>query len=138
MKEKERRMLEHTFVRTSVIARLRGGPLGPYLDDLATALHHAGYAPSSTQRYLRAAEQCTQWLQEQGYAVSELDGDLVQRYVSGLTRYRSGKLPKAAQGLSHLVRFLHQHGVVSPRPAERSPIEQWLVDYDAHLEQVAG
>ena len=92
-------MLEHTFVRTSVIARLRGAPLGPYLDDLATALHHAGYAPSSTQRYLRAAEQCTQWLQEQGYAVSEIDGDRVQRYISGLTRYRSGKLPKAAQGL---------------------------------------
>ena len=87
-------MLEHTFVRTSVIARLRGGPLGPYLDDLATALHHAGYAPSSTQRYLRAAEQCTQWLQEQGYAVNEMDGDLVQRYVSGLTRSRSGKLPR--------------------------------------------
>ena len=131
-------MLEHTFVRTSVIARLRGGPLGPYLDDLATALHHAGYAPSSTQRYLRAAEQCTQWLQEQGYAVSEIDGDLVQCYISGLTRYRSGKLPKAAQGLSHLVRFLHQQGVVSPQPAEFPPIEQWLVDYDAHLEQVAG
>ena len=85
---------QHTFVRTSVIARLRGGPLGPYLDDLATALHHAGYAPSSTQRYLRAAEQCTQWLQEQGYAVSEIDGDLVQRYISGLTRYRSGSSRK--------------------------------------------
>jgi len=67
-----------------------------------------------------------------------MDGALFQRYVSGLTRYRSGKLPKAAQGLSHLVRFLHQHGVVSPRPAEFPPIEQWLVDYDAYLEQVAG
>jgi hypothetical protein len=131
-------MLEHTFVRTSVIARLRHGPLGPYLDDLATTLHHQGYAPSSIQLYLRTAEQFTQWLQGQGYVVSEMDGDLVQRYVSGLTRYRSGKLPKAAQGLSHLVRFLHHQGVVSSRPAELSPIEQWLVDYDAHLEQVAG
>jgi hypothetical protein len=28
--------------------------------------------------------------------------------------------------------------VVSPQPAELPPIEQWLVDYDAHLEQVAG
>jgi site-specific recombinase XerD len=131
-------MLEHTFVRTSVIARLRHGPLGPYLDDLATTLHHQGYAPSSIQLYLRTAEHYTQWLQGQGYVVSEIDGDLVQRYVSGLTRYRSGKLPKAAQGLSHLVRFLHHQGVVSSRPAELSPIEQWLVDYDAHLEQVAG
>ena len=71
---------------------------------------------------------------------SEMDGDLVQRYISGLTRYRSGNLPKAAQGLSHLVRFLHQQGVTQPtaRRASIAPIEQWLVDYDAHLEQVAG
>ena len=131
-------MLEHTFVRTSVIARLRRSPLGPYLDDFATTLHHQGYAPSSIQLYLRTAVHYTQWLQGQGYGVSEMDGALFQRYVSGLTRYRSGKLPKAAQGLSHLVRFLHQHGVVSPRPAEFPPIEQWLVDYDAYLEQVAG
>ena len=131
-------MLEHTFVRTSVIARLRRSPLGPYLDDFATTLHHQGYAPSSIQLYLRTAEHYTQWLQGQGYGVSEMDGALLQHYVSGLPRYRSGKLPKAAQGLSHLVRFLHQHGVVSPRPAELPPIEQWLVDYDAYLEQVAG
>ena len=131
-------MLAHTFVRTSVIARFRGSPLGPYLDDFATALHHQGYAPSSIQLYLRTAEHYTLWLQGQGYGVSEMDGALLQRYVSGLTRYRSGKLPKAAQGLSHLVRFLHPHGVVSPRPAEFPPIEQWLLDYDTYLEQVAG
>jgi hypothetical protein len=39
-------MLEHAFARTRVIARLRCGPLGPYLDDLATSLHHEGYAHS--------------------------------------------------------------------------------------------
>ena len=133
-------MLAHTFVRTSVITRLRRGPLGPYLDTLATSLHHAGYAPSSIQRYLRAAEQFAQWLHGQGYAVCEMDDDLLQRYVSGLTRYRSGHLPKAAQGLGHLIRFLQQQGVVRPRQAvlPTSPLEQWLVEYDAHLVQVAG
>ncbi|HEY7494516.1 MAG TPA: tyrosine-type recombinase/integrase [Candidatus Tectomicrobia bacterium] len=131
-------MLAPTFVRTAVMARLRRGPLGPYLDDFATTLHHQGYAPSSIQLYLRTAEHYAQWLQGQGHGVSDMDGDLVQRYVSGLTRYQSGKLPKAAQGLSHLVRFLQQQGVVRPRPVEISPIEQWLVDYDAYLEQVAG
>ena len=40
-------MLEHTCVRTGVIPRLRRSPLGPYLDALATSLHHEGYAPSS-------------------------------------------------------------------------------------------
>ncbi len=49
-------MLEHVFLRTGVLVRLRCGPLGPYLDDLTTSFHHQGYAPSSIQRYLRAGD----------------------------------------------------------------------------------
>ena len=71
-------MLEHVFLRTGVIARLRGGPLGPYLDDLATSFHQQGYAPSSIQRYLRAGDQFGRWLQEQGYGLSELDAAVLE------------------------------------------------------------
>jgi integrase/recombinase XerD len=133
-------MLEHTFVRTGVIARLQRSPLGPYLDTLTASLHHEGYAPSSIQRFLCAAEKFAHWGQGQGYAVAEMDEDLVHRYLSRLPRYRSGNLPKAAQGLGSLVRFLHQHGVTRPRYAglPTPPLEQWLRAYDAHLEQVAG
>lgn len=133
-------MLEHTFARPCVIARLRGSQLGPYLDTLATALHHDGYAPSSIQRFLRAAEKFAHWGQAHGYSVCEMDEDLLHRYLSGLARYRSGNLPKAAQGLGHLVRFLQQQGVARPRPAAlpAGPLDQWLRDYDAHLEHVAG
>jgi site-specific recombinase XerD len=93
-----------------------------------------------TQRYLCAAEKFAHWLQEQGYAIFEMDEDLLQRYISGLPRYRSGNLPKAAQGLSTLLRLLHQHGVTRSRPAgpPTPPLEQWLRDYDAHLEHVIG
>jgi site-specific recombinase XerD len=133
-------MLEQTFVRPGVLARLRQSPLGPYLDPLATALHHEGYVPSSIQRFLCAAEQFAHWLHGQGDALYEVDADLVQRYVAGLAHYRSGNLPKAAQGLGALLRFLHQHGVTRPRPTAclPSPLEQWLQAYDAHLTQVAG
>jgi integrase/recombinase XerD len=133
-------MLEHTFVRTGVIARLRRSPLGPYLDPLATSLHHEGYASSSIQRFLCAAEKFAHWGQGQGYAVCEIDADLVHRYLSGLPKYRSGNLPKAAQGLGYLVRFLHQHGVTCSRQAglPTPPIDQWLRAYDTHLEHVAG
>ncbi len=133
-------MLEQTFVRPGVIARLRQSPLGPYLDPLAAALHHEGYAPQSIQRFLCAAEQFAYWVQGQGYAVCEMDAALVQRYSAGLPKYRSGNLPKAAQGLGALVRFLHQHGVTRPRQAglPLPPIEQWLRDYDTHLAHVAG
>ena len=42
--EKEKPMLEHGFARPSVITRLRGGPLCPHLETLATTLHQRGYA----------------------------------------------------------------------------------------------
>jgi site-specific recombinase XerD len=69
-----------------------------------------------------------------------MDADLVHRYRSTLPRYRSGNLPKAAQGLKYLVRFLHQHGIACPqRPRPPTPpLEQWLCAYDTHLTHVAG
>ncbi len=55
-------MLERTFVRAGVIARMRQSPLGPYLDNLETSLHREGYAPSSIRCFLCAAEKFAQWL----------------------------------------------------------------------------
>jgi site-specific recombinase XerD len=133
-------MLEQTFVRQGVIARLRQGPLGPHLDHFDTTLHHKGYAPSSIQSFLGAAEKFAHWLQGHGYSVYEMDEDLVRDYLSGLTRHRGGNLPKAAQGLGHLVTFLRQQGLTRPRldGLSMSPSDQWLGAYDAHLEHVAG
>jgi integrase/recombinase XerD len=133
-------MLEHVFIRTRAIARLRCGPLGPYLDDLATSLHHQGYAPSSIQRYLHAGDRFGRWLQGQGDVLSEMDEAVLHRYVSGLQRYRSGHLPKAAQGLSYLLRFLQRYGVVRQQHAviPSAPLDQWLAEYDTYLAQVVG
>lgn len=133
-------MLEHVFRQTGVITRLRSGPLGPYLDDLATSFHQQGYAPSSIQRYLRASDQFGRWLHAHGYGLSELDAAVVHRYVTGLTRYHSGHLPKAAQGLNHLWSFLQRQGVVHQRPATTSlaPLDQWLAAYDTYLAHVVG
>jgi integrase/recombinase XerD len=133
-------MLEHFFVHPPVVARLRRGPLGDYLDDLATLLHQQGYAPSSIQSYLRAGDTFGRWLQGQGYTLNELDEAVVERYISGLTRYRSGNLPKAAEGLHHLLRFLQRQGVVGQRHAviPTTPVDQWLAWYDAYLDQIVG
>ena len=89
-------MLEHTFVRPGVIARLRQSPLGRYMDAFAASLHQEGYAPYNIQRFLCAAEKYTQWVYAQGYTLGEIDADLVHRYSAGLSKYRNGNLPKAA------------------------------------------
>jgi len=131
-------MLEHFFVRSHVIARLRRGLLGPYLDDLATLLDRQGYAPSSIQSYLRTGDTFGRWLHQHGYTMSELDAAVVQRYVTGLRRYRSGHLPKAAEGLNHLLRFLRHQGVVPlwPTTPPATPVDLWLAEYAMYLDQV--
>jgi site-specific recombinase XerD len=133
-------MLEHLFARAHVIARLRRGPLGAYLDNFATILHQHGYAPSSIQSYVRTGDTFGRWLHRHGYVINDLDDAVVDRYISGLTRYRSGHLPKAAEGLNHLFRFLQHHGVVRQRHpvGPPAPLDQWLAAYDAYLERVVG
>ena len=133
-------MLEHIFRRTHVVTRLRCGPMGPSLDNLATRLHQQGYATSSMQSYLRTSDRCGRWLHGQGYTVSELDEALFQRSVAGLQRDRGGHLPKVAEGLHHLFTFLQQQGVIRSQPAvvPTAPVDQWLAPYDADLKQVVG
>ena len=60
-------MIEHGFTHTSVITRLRCGPLGPHLDALAATLHQHGYTPDSIRRTLRAGEQFGRWLAQHAY-----------------------------------------------------------------------
>jgi hypothetical protein len=45
-------MIKTIFVRSSVIARLESGPVGPYLNPLITALRAQRYAPYTIQQYL--------------------------------------------------------------------------------------
>jgi site-specific recombinase XerD len=111
--------------------------LGSYLDDLATILHQQGYAPSSIQRCLRAGDLWGRWLQAQGYDVTQIDAAAIQHYLSGFERYRSGQLPKATQGLKHIVELLRQRGNLIDRQSPM-PVDQWVAQYDTHLEQVAG
>jgi hypothetical protein len=71
-------MLEHFFARPHVIAQLQHGPLGPYLENLATLLHQQRYALSSIQSYLRAGHTFGRWLRRQGYALSDIDASVFQ------------------------------------------------------------
>jgi site-specific recombinase XerD len=132
-------MINAIFVRARVIARLQQNPLGPYLEQLAIVLHRQGYALSSIQDCLRAGDKFGHWLQRQGHNVTRIDEILLNHYVSGLERHRSGNLCKAAAGLTHLSRLLRQQGVVIESPAKPpAPVDQWLTRYDHYLEQVVG
>ena len=56
---------------------------------------------------------------------------LVNHYVSGLQRPPSGRLPKGAEGLSHLLKLWRQQQRL-PEPTDESPqteADQWLLRY---------
>ncbi len=133
-------MIDSIFVRASVLARLHRNPLQPHLEQLATTLHKQGYARSSIQNCVLAGDKFGWWLQRQGCVNTEIDETLLERYVAGLKRYRSGKRCKAAAGLNHLFRILRQQGVVVERQAATliAPVDQWLARYEQYLEQVVG
>lgn len=131
-------MIDSIFVRASVLTRLHRNPLQPHLEQLATTLHEQGYARSSIQDCVLAGDKFGWWLQRQGCVGTEIDETLLERYVAGLKRYRSGKRCKAAAGLNHLFRILRQQGVVVERQAPSSPVDQWLARYEQYLEQVVG
>ncbi len=133
-------MIETYFFRTPTINRLRGGPLGSDLDDLATALQQQGYAWDSIRGYLRGCDQFARWLLQQDYAVADVNQTLIKRYISGLPRPPSGRLPKAAEGLSHLLKLWRQKRSLPERidAYSRTEAGQWLLRYEQHLDQVCG
>jgi integrase/recombinase XerD len=133
-------MIERYFSRTSIITRLRHGLLGPYLDDLATALHQQGYAWDSIRHYLRACDQFGRWLTQQGYASQEVNEALVARYLSGFPRRSTARQPQAAEGLPHLLQILRQRGVVPlpPPPPAATAVDHWLGRYEHYLDHVLG
>jgi site-specific recombinase XerD len=140
LEEKEKRMLEAYFVRTATINRLRSGPLDSDLDDLATSLHQQGYASDSIRGYLRSCDQFAHWVVQQGYTIADINPTLLKRYISRLPRRPSGRLPKRAEGLAHLLKLwrlqkrLPEHSDEAPR----TEIDQWLLRYDEYLIQVCG
>jgi integrase/recombinase XerD len=133
-------MIEHYFSRTSVLTRLRHGLLGPYLDELATALHQQGYARDSIRHYLRACDQFGRWLTHQGYTTQEVDEALVERYLRGLPRRPLGRQPQLAEGLPHLLQLLRQCGVITlpPAPSPATADDHWLRRYQDYLAHVLG
>ena len=133
-------MIETYFSRPLTIARFRAGPLGVDLDDLATTLQQQGYAWDSIRHYLRGCDLFTRWLLQQGYTVADANPTLVKRYISGLQRPPSGRLPKGAEGLSHLLKLWRQQKRLPEANDEtpRTEADQWLIRYEQYLDQVCG
>lgn len=133
-------MVENYFSRTHVIERLRRGQLGPYLDDLATALHQQGYTRKTIRRYLWACERFGRWLSQQDYTITEVNEALVARYVHERQLHSVTRGVKATDGLPHLLTLWRQQDLLPARieTTQATAVDQWLVQYAQYLSQVRG
>ena len=133
------------FTNQKVRSRMESGPMGPYLSAIAAELLQQGYARSTIRRHLRDADHFGAWLVKQGLWLKDISEPIVDRYLKGLNRQFSsscpgGRLLHKALGIPELVRFLRRQSALQTNVEQQqlSPTEGWLMDFDHHLDQVAG
>lgn len=138
-------MLESLRVLSHIRARIRSGPLGPYVDSFVAALQREGYTAGVTRRYVRATEVFGRWLWRHGIAVRDIDETIVAQFVGHLRRTRSRSRPRGlpsplASGVRKLAAFLWAEGTAFRRlQTSADPAwAPWLRSFDEYLTHVSG
>ena len=85
-------MLETYFSASKMLAHLRSGPSGPYLDGFAAALERQGYSAGTAVRYLRAAAHLGHVVARQGAMPSDIDLAVFSEHL------RTCRCPRAMGG----------------------------------------
>jgi len=130
-------MLESFFVQERVLFRLRSGPMGPHLPDLAARLVQLHYARRTGCILLRTADRLGHWLSQQRVEPSDATPLHLKSFVASQSRRDTGRLPQTVWGVSRLAELLRARGLFAcPRPT--AAIDQWLQRFDRHLLHVQG
>ncbi len=105
------RRAESFFVQEQVLSRLRSGPMGPYLPDLAVQLVQQHYARRTGCILLRTADRLGRWLAQEGVALTDATAVHLKSFAAsqgrrdtGVCLRRSGAFP-ALPNYSSLVAF---------------------------------
>ena len=112
-------MLNAYVKRPLTRERYRSRPAGPHLDAFILWLEQRGYQPRRILRLIRGVHRFSQWAQENGLGVEELDAKALAQFRDHLQgrqplRYPSGSYRPVILGARHFVTFLETLGLVSP------------------------
>jgi integrase/recombinase XerD len=112
-------MLNAYVKRPLTRERYRSRPVGPHLDAFILWLEQRGYHSHRILRLIRGVHRFSQWAQENGLGVEELDAQALAQFRAHLQgrqplRYPSGSSRPVILGARHFVTFLETLGLVSP------------------------
>jgi hypothetical protein len=128
-------LIERYFTQGTVLRRMRGGTMNPYLDLLASELEAEHYSRKSIRRQLRNAHAFGRWLTRQQIPLAGVDEAALASYTEPMRRRpcpsrTNGERPHNARGLSRIVALLRRQGVapvqVPPAPSSLSGAERCL------------
>lgn len=121
-----------------VVARLQKHADTEILKGFLGYLHDRGHARLTIQVYVRAAELFLPWLRRRRQPLAATDEAIVRRFARrGQPQDRPQSNVHAS--LHHLLRYLRNTGLVSPRSLASKPaVERTISDYDAYLQSVCG
>jgi len=135
-------VLERCFKSPSTSRRLRTGLAGPFLDGFVKSMFAAGYASDTIRSYVWTAEHVGLWLARRRTMITDLDEDLLARFVRHLSRCRCrgcrrGRHDRVSFRARAFLRYLREASVVpTSAPAVARP--QLVIEYAAWMRDRRG
>lgn len=127
------------FQRTKTLCRMRGGPLGVYVDEFAALLQQQGYACSKGGEIIRVVAYFSHWLYQRNLGAGDVDADSVKRFLA----HRKGRRfagQGGAAALHKMLGLLHSKGValLACPPKHLSACERAGEDFGCYLVKQCG
>jgi site-specific recombinase XerD len=130
-------MLDQLFSDEDRREQLLAGPMGRYLEVLATQLLEQGYSRSQARKLIRTAAALGAWLAERGLTPADAGKAELEQYLSTCNRTPKGRVGEGAVGFTRLPALLASVGVLC-KPTAPAPGQPWLDRFQKYWTTVRG
>lgn len=130
-------MLDQVVKDECLREQMLAGPMGPYLEVLASRLLQLGYSRIQSRKIVRTASLLGDWLAERGLTPADAGKPELQEYMAAHKRTPKGRLSDGAVGFSRLPALLAAEGVLC-KPDAPAPGDDCLRRFQQYLINVRG
>ncbi len=110
-------MLTDYFQSRHALERMRGGRLGPYLDDFTDAMSKDGFVALTIREHVRSVVHLARWMESRDIDLARWDDGMLPSFRRYLARRRLVNRDRAHTHAVQFVAFLRAKGLIKPRAA---------------------